>query len=206
MVGQYVNLWYENVVPCLGWEELETSPSPQDPCLLWEESREWYLSLLLTAAKLKSSDLRRGDRYCQTGLPQYSTYLFFQYVVCSSLRFCAEWFLCMARWCLRRLMREMIQPRTLVSGNILQGVYLGEAESRACLIIYFKGEVCVTTKLDMHPVPYCTEITIFLIVSFHSIFICLMINSVLYQGKTRVCLTDTLFFWSRNFFSNAIVM
>lgn len=91
-------------------------------------------------------------------------------------------------------MREMIQPRTLVSGNILQGVYLGEAESRACLIIYFKGDVCVTTKLDMHPVPYCTEITIFQIVSFISIFICLMINSVLYQGKTRACLTDTPFF------------
>lgn len=58
-------------------------------------------------------------------------------------------------------MREMIRPRTLVSGNILQGVYLGEAESGACLIIYFKGDVCVTTKLDMRPVPYCIQIRFF---------------------------------------------
>lgn len=84
-------------------------------------------------------------------------------------------------------MREMIRPRTPVSGNILQGVYLGEAESEACLIIYFKGDVCVTTKLDMHPVPYCIQIRGFLqIVAFHSIFIGLMIDTVLYNGKTRV--------------------
>jgi len=58
-------------------------------------------------------------------------------------------------------MREMIRPRTPVSGNILRGVYLGEAESGACLIIYFKGDVCVTTKLDVHSVPYCIEIRFF---------------------------------------------
>lgn len=58
-------------------------------------------------------------------------------------------------------MRGMIRPRTLVSGNILQGVYLGEAVSRACLIIYFKGDVCVTTKLDIHPVPHCIQMIFF---------------------------------------------
>lgn len=161
---------------------------------------EWYIFLLLTVAKLKSSDLRRGDTYCWIGLPQYSTHLFFQCVAHSLLRFCAEWFLCMARWCLRRLMREMIRPRTPVSGNILQGVYLGEAESGACLIIYFKGDVCVTTKLDMHPVPYCIQIRFFQIVAFHSIFIGLMIGSVLYGGKTRVRCIGTPFFWSGNLF------
>lgn len=152
-VGQYVSSWYKSTVLCLGWEDLETSPFPQDPRPLWEEpwrtACEWYLSFLLTVAKLESGDLRRGDSYC---LSWYSTHLFFQYVAHSSLQFCAEWFLCMARWCLRRLMREMIWPRTLVSGNILQGVYLKEAESRTCLIIYFKGDVCVTTKLGIHSV------------------------------------------------------
>lgn len=67
-----------------------------------------------------------------------------------SFRLRAERSLCMARWCLRRLMRGMKRPRTLVSGNILQGVYLGEAVSGACLIIYFRGDVCVTTELDIH--------------------------------------------------------
>lgn len=165
-VSRYVNLRYENTVPCLRWKDLETSPAPPGPLppvreVMIHQACERYISLLLTVAKLKSSDLRRGDSNCRIGLPQHSTHLFFQCVAHSSLRFSAERFLCMARWCLRRLMREMIRPRTLVSGNILQGVYLGGAESEACLIIYFKGDVCVTTKLDMHPVPYCIQIRFF---------------------------------------------
>lgn len=122
---------------------------------------EQYSSHLLTAAKLESRDLRRGGGFRRPGLPRHRARLFFQRGARRSLRLCAERFLCMARWCLRRLMRGMIRPRTLVSGNILQGVYLGEAVSGACLIIYFKGDVCVTTKLDIHPVPHCIQMIFF---------------------------------------------
>lgn len=71
-------------------EEAGDVPHPPGPLppvrkVMIDHTYERYSSLFLTAAKLKSSDLRRGDRYCQIGLPQYSIHLLFQCVARSQL-------------------------------------------------------------------------------------------------------------------------
>lgn len=102
-------------------------------------------------------------------------------------------------------MREMIRPRTLVSGNILQGVCLGEAESGACLIIYFKGDVCVTTESDVHPVPYCIQIRFFSNCSFPFDFLRLNDRLCVVQGQNKSPLHWHAVLLKRELVSEAIV-